>query len=73
MHQKNKIENIGRLLYPEEIRNLTGALNIVEGLERKTIERSWGNISSLACGLGIFYNPRRKEGKYSISSLNGEI
>ena len=38
MHQKNKIENIGRLLYPEEIRNLTGALNLRN--ERKTIERS---------------------------------
>ena len=37
---KNKIENIGKLLYPEEIKNLTGALNIVKGLERKTIERS---------------------------------
>ena len=36
MHQKNKIENIGKLLYPEEIKNLTGALNIVKGLERKT-------------------------------------
>ena len=63
MHQKNKIENIGKLLYPEEIKNLTGALNIVKGLERKTIERSWGNISSLTHGLGILYNLRRKEEK----------
>ena len=50
-------------MYPEEIKNLTGALNIVKGLERKTIERSWGNISSLTRGLGILYNLRRKEEK----------
>lgn len=39
MHQKNKIENIGNLLYPEEIRNLTSALNIVQGTREKNCRK----------------------------------